>query len=189
MALERKLVDNSIQNNKKNNCSKKVRPISFIPPQYSTVPYNVNFGYIKRDTIVSHTVCLLNYGPKETTVFIDQDKKSLKNSGFVLKIQKAYMDIGKTTSLLVIFNPTRSLYPEVDIFVQHTVYLVVCLFTFVYCVFNLMFFLQVRGGLNIPLQIEGIVTLPQLSTDVSTLNFGKVQLGQCMLKTLILENK
>lgn len=142
-----------------------------IIPNFKTPPYIIDFGHVVVATSVCYTVLLLNYGPTVADVRLVKNGVSLEKNQFRIEYVPKKLNVGATTEIYVIFHPTLRRYPYPDVNVKDG------------------FSLIVSHGATIPMIINATVTLPRLTCELNYIDFGVVNIGNCLRKSVVIKNE
>lgn len=92
-------------------------------------------------------------------------------TGFCVELAKNLLCPGETTQLLISFNPTFKTYPVIPCTEEDEV------------------FLEVKHGAKIPIRIRAKVCTPQISYDKELVDFDSIICGDCLRKSILLQNE
>ncbi|XP_011501682.1 PREDICTED: hydrocephalus-inducing protein homolog [Ceratosolen solmsi marchali] len=173
MAFERLIVKNYIEINEdafvifNSNLDTKELPLPLAPA------YLINMNFVLVEQTAHFSICLKTYGFNKANVKLIKEKKKNKSSKtfFFASLEK-HIDICQceSTTLNVIFSPKKSVFSEERTDVTYK------------------FYLQVKQGLTIPVNVQASAVYPHICTNIQTLNFNKVFTGQCKEMAFLLKN-
>ncbi|KAL0967855.1 hypothetical protein UPYG_G00258380 [Umbra pygmaea] len=165
MEVERLLVkQNAMHTDRKNmETSKWRRGLSrFILPEYT-----LDFGYVIHGSVPTHIVKVTNTGPM--SVSLHADRRPLIGTGFTVEPDRVKnLPYCETQTFEVKFDPRGANLDlgEVNTFMP----------------------IQVVGGPAVQVRLCAVVTMPSLTVSKDTLQFDKIQCGQCQVATVQLFN-
>ncbi|CAG9825500.1 unnamed protein product [Phaedon cochleariae] len=147
--------------------TRKVDTIS----EFIVSPYLLDFGYVIMNKPVCYTVLILNCGPVDTEVRLEEINRSrLDNNELKIEFRTKRMGVGDMTELYVIFSPTRKRCGPHERCIEECI------------------FLTVKNGGKIPILIRATATIPTMNIGYSCIEFGTVKIGSALRKSIIIQN-
>ncbi|XP_029109509.1 hydrocephalus-inducing protein homolog isoform X1 [Scleropages formosus] len=129
--------------------------------------YMLDFGYVIRNSVQTHTVKVTNTGPLPVSFWADQ--RHLACSGFSTELDKVKnLPSGETETFEVKFDPRGA---SLDLGEAVS-----------------LFPIRIVGGPVVQVRLRATVTMPSLSVSTDTLQFGTIQCGLCKVVTVQLLN-
>lgn len=141
--------------------------------EFCVPAYTLDFSHVVLLTPVCCTVRITNY----TSIKIDVrlDKKTLEHSlefdEFKIEFRYKRLEIGESMELFVLFKPTRRRYGLNETKVEN------------------LFCLRLKQGGCIPIKVKAVVTMPKLTLEQTSIDFGNVIFGEATRKSIALKNE
>lgn len=135
--------------------------------------YLLDFGPIILESSVCYTVLVLNYGPTMIEVKFNKQKSSstFEENDFRLEFRQRKFEVGQTAELFVLFKPTKKRYGSTEKSVEEYITL------------------SVGSTSYIRIVIKAVVTMPRINLKYSILDFGQVDLGVGVRRSIVMKNE
>ncbi|XP_053973138.1 hydrocephalus-inducing protein homolog [Hylaeus volcanicus] len=136
--------------------------------------YVIDMGHVIVELSAHCSAMIINYGPWNVEMRMKKLKKknALAKSGISVQFEKhAKLMAGDCAVLRVTWHPSREIYKERITRVVHAIYI------------------EVIHGCTIPVTIKGTVTYPFVTSNIKSLDFRDVVVGECLIMNILIKNE